>query len=71
MCVRESIFCFSYSETAYPIVETLDCFCIERVASYKYLGLLLDEKFAFDVYVDYLLKKLRPKLGFFFYLKNV
>lgn len=31
-------------ETAYPIVETPDRFCIERVASNKYLGVLLDEK---------------------------
>lgn len=43
---------------------------IERVGSYKYLGIWLDEKLAFNVHIDQLLKKLKSKLGFFYRFKN-
>ncbi|XDV21754.1 hypothetical protein PO909_026778 [Leuciscus waleckii] len=39
---------------------------LERVSSYKYLGIWMDERLAFDVHIDHFLKKLRPKLGFFY-----
>lgn len=43
---------------------------IERVTSYKYLGIWLDDKLSFGVHIESLLKKLRPKLGFYFRLKK-
>lgn len=43
---------------------------IERVSSYKYLGIWLDDKLSFGVHIESLSKKLRPKLGFFFRLKK-
>uniref|UniRef100_A0A3B3TFJ6 Reverse transcriptase domain-containing protein n=1 Tax=Paramormyrops kingsleyae TaxID=1676925 RepID=A0A3B3TFJ6_9TELE len=36
---------------------------IERVSSYKYLGIWLDDKLSFGVHIESLLKKFRPKLG--------
>jgi len=37
---------------------------LERVSSYIHLVIWMDERLAFDVHIDRLLKKLRPKLGF-------
>ena len=56
----------SRSKAAVPPILTLEGTGIERVASYKYPGIWLDEKFTFNVHIENLLKKLRPKLGFFF-----
>lgn len=39
---------------------------LEKVSSYKYLGIWLDDKLSFSTHIECLLKKLRPKLGFYF-----
>lgn len=39
------------------------CECIERVAKYKYLGLLIDERFTWDAHVDTICNRLRSVLG--------
>jgi len=36
------------------------------VATYKYLGITLDDSLSFKCHIDQLLKKLKLKLGFFF-----
>lgn len=51
-------------------LETLDGTLLERVSSYKYLGIWLDQKLTFEVHINNLLKKLRPKVGFYFRLKK-
>ena len=51
-------------------ITTLNGSLIERVSSYKYLGIWVDERLAFSIHIDKLLKKLRKKLGFFYHLKN-
>ncbi len=38
----------------------IDSFKIERVRSYKYLGLVLDENLTFDLHVDHVKKMIRP-----------
>lgn len=60
----------SRSNVVVPTISTLDGTFLERVTSYKYLGIWLDDKMSFNVHIDKLLKKLRPKLGFFFRLKK-
>jgi hypothetical protein len=40
--------------------------CIEKVPSYKYLGIWLDDKLSFKVHMDKLVRKLKLKLGFYF-----
>ena len=35
---------------------------VERVESYKYLGIMLDNKLRFDKYINYLCGKIYPKL---------
>ena len=42
----------------------------ERVTSYKYLGIWFDDRLSFGVHIESLLKKLRPKLDFYFRLKK-
>ena len=39
---------------------------VEKVSSYKYLGIWLDDKLSFKVHVDNLVTKLKLKLGFSF-----
>ena len=39
---------------------------IEKVSSYKYLGIRLDDKLSFKVHMDNLERKLKLKLGFYF-----
>jgi hypothetical protein len=51
-------------------LTTQDGTIIERVSSYKYLGIWLDDKLSLGVHIVSLLKKLRPKLGFFFHMKK-
>lgn len=43
---------------------------IERVSTYKYLGMWLDDKLTFKIHIDALVKKLRVKLGFYFRNKS-
>lgn len=52
-------------------ILTVDDVHIERVTTYKYLGIWIDEKLAFDVHIDYLVKRLKPRLGFLSRQKNV
>lgn len=52
-------------------ITTLDGIFIKRVSSYKYLWIYRkDERLAFDVHIDNLLKKLRPKLVVFYRLRT-
>ncbi len=53
-----------------PPILTLEGDYIERVNSYKYLGIWLDERLGFNIHIENLLKKLRPKLGFLFRIKK-
>jgi len=55
--------------TTVPIL-TIEGLHIERVPTYKYLGIWLDEKLAFDVHINYLVKRLKPRLGFLFQKKK-
>jgi len=48
------------------MIKTFDGTLLERVASYKYLGIWLDDKLNFSTHIDILLKKLRPSIGFYF-----
>ncbi len=45
-------------------ITTLNGSFIERVSSYKYLGIWMDERLAFDIHIDKLLKKLKTKTRF-------
>ncbi len=56
----------SCSMTTAPLILTIDDLQIERVSIYKYLGIWLDEKLAFDVHIDYLVKRLQKDWVFFF-----
>ncbi len=64
------IFTRSRSMITAPPILTIDDLHIERVSTYKYLGIWLDEKLAFDVHIDYLVKRLKPRLGFLFWQKK-
>ncbi len=64
------IFTRSRSMTTALLILTIDDLQIERVSTYKYLGIWLDEKLAFDVHIDYLVKRLKPRLGFLFRQKK-
>ncbi len=57
--------------TTAPLILAIDDLQIERVLTYKYLGIWLDEKLAFDVHIDYLVKRLKPRLGFLFRQKKM
>ncbi len=54
-----------------PLILTIDDLQIERVSIYKYLGIWLDEKLAVDVHINYLVKRLKPRLGFLFWQKKM
>ncbi len=56
--------------TTAPPILTIDDLHLEIVSTYKYLGIWLDEKLAFDVHIDYLEKRLKPRLGFLFRQKK-
>lgn len=43
---------------------------IERVTSYKYLGIFIEENLTFKLHIDKLVTKLKLKLGFFFRNKS-
>ena len=53
--------CFKAADSS---VLTLYGVCTERVTSYKYLGLWLDEKQPFNAHVGNPLKELQPKPAF-------
>ena len=36
---------------------------LECVRSYKYLGLVIDDRLSWDAHVDYLTRKIAPKIG--------
>ncbi len=52
-----------------PLILTIDD--LQIVSIYKYLGIWLDEKLAFDVHINYLVKRLKPRLGFLFWQKKM
>ncbi len=60
----------SFIITTAPLILTIDDLQT-LVLIYKYLGIWLDEKLAFDVHIDYLVKRLKPRLGFLFRQKKV
>lgn len=60
------IFTRSRSMSTVPPILTIEDLHIERVPTDKYLGIWLDEKLAFDVHINYLVKRLKPRLGFLF-----
>ena len=51
-------------------ILSLDGKSIERVSSYKYLGIWIDDKLSFKVHINTLVKKLKVKLVFFFRNKS-
>lgn len=68
MRIKLSTLFFSRSRSMItaPSILTVDDVHIERVTTYKYLGIWIDEKLAFDVHIDYLVKRLKPRLDFLF-----
>ena len=63
---------FTRTRSSLPNVEvsTTNGTLLERVKTYKYLGIWLDEKLNYETHIAHLLKKLRPKLSFYFRLKK-
>ena len=53
-----------------PAESALLKYLPQRVTSYKYLGIWLDEKLSFKIHITNLIKKLRTKLGFFYRNKS-
>lgn len=49
-----------------PPIVTLQGAEIERVKSFKYLGILIDDSLSFKGHVEHLVRKLRLKIGFYF-----
>ena len=47
-------------------LNTLEGACIERVASYKYLGIWIDDKLSFKMHITELISKIKPKLAFLY-----
>jgi len=68
--IKYMVFTHSRTKITVPPILTLEGNCIERVNSYKYLGLWLDERLGLNIHIENLLKKLRPKLGFLFVLRS-
>ncbi len=52
------------------MIKILNGIQLERVASYKYLGIWLDDKLTYISHINSLLKKIRPTLGFYFRLEK-
>ena len=48
------------SATPSPIV--LKSSKVERVSSYRYLGIVIDDKLSWHVYIDYLIKRLNTRM---------
>lgn len=51
-------------------ILSLDGKSIERVSSYKYLGIWIDDKLSFNEHITALVKKLKVKLGFYYRNKS-
>ena len=64
------LFTRSHNKLVIPPILTLEGDGVERVNTYKYLGIWLDERLGFNIHIENLSKKLRPKLGFLFRLKK-
>lgn len=45
-----------------PMADTLDGVEIERVSTYNYMGLMLDQRLLFDSHVDYLTENIWPNI---------
>ncbi len=52
----------SYSRS----ITTLQGLEFEVVSNYKYLGFLIDDSLSFGPHIQYLVRKLKSKLGLFF-----
>lgn len=55
---------------ATPSKVKIDGLCIEEVSTYKYLGVVLDNKMTFKHNLDYVAKKIAKKVGFLGRLSN-
>ena len=66
--INFTIIMCSHSSLNDCMVLTLDGSHLERVTSYKYLGIWLDDKLSFGVHVDSLLKKTQIKVRFLFFV---
>ena len=62
---KDMLFSRLVSRPAVANVFSPDGKCIQQVSSYKYLGVWLDEKLTFKIYINNLVKKLKIKLGFY------
>ena len=61
------IFSRAHSEVLEHLsIYTSDGKNIERVSSYKYLGIWIDDKLLFNVHIFNLIRKLKVKIGFYF-----
>lgn len=68
---KTKVMLFSLAKLQTPLeIVTAQGENLEQVSKYKYLGIWLDDSLLFKPHVDNLLKKLRPKLGFFFRHKS-
>ncbi len=61
-----------FSKAQTQVLDNLSIFTsdgkiIERVPSYKYLGIWIDDNFLFHVHIANLIRKLKLKLGFYFF----
>lgn len=65
------IFSHSRSSPTDRTVLTLDGTQLERVSSYKYLGIWIDDKMTFSVHIDSLLKKTSTKVRLLFSFKKM
>lgn len=61
---KSMVFTRSHSLIDFTIL-TQDGTPIERVTSYKYLGIWLDDKLSFGVHIESLLKKTQTQVSFF------
>ncbi len=46
-------------------ITTLQCLEIEVVSKYKYLGVLIYDSLSFEPHIQYLVRKLKSKVGLF------
>ena len=51
------------------VIATLAGHTIEQVKVYKYLGVWVDDKLSFTVHVDNLIRRLKLKIGFYYWHK--
>jgi lipoate-protein ligase B len=53
------------------VIATLTGHTIEQVKVYKYLGVWVDDKLSFTVHVENLRRKLKLKIGFYYWHKVI